>query len=484
MHDGDSPICSLNASVTSHTTVRKGPSGYTMYVILVKCADKNLSWTVSRRFSEFQELYDSLSFKTSSLPNFPAKKWLFNLNPDFLDGRRIELDLFISQLVTINFVLSLDELSNFLKLKEHGVIYLCPSDACFDPSFPIVEFVDNEFGYNRFIFNSLDVFSASLAISVGEDANIASKVDSYVLNFKLPWEKESPRLPVGCAILWTRNSERLWKATGIRNYECPASAVVCDLVSGGFCFVGLETGIIKRYTITADQTFQIGKDVSLHNLRVTGLLLDTKRKLLLSASRDKSVILYDFADDVIVSRLTFPDDDSSIMSFEGDLAENRVFLGTTRGLVHIVDFAHGQLHVVGVLNGHDSVIRALCYEPKASFRYLFSGDFDGIVNIWKVGPRGDEGIARSVGLLKGGPPSKIKSIAFCVELMYAFVGHDCGSLAIWNTKNATLVSVVKLHTAGIVSLTWVYVTRLLLSVSRDGRSSVRNTTVLSFIDVF
>jgi len=74
------------------------PQGHALFDVLVKCT--NASWTISKRFSEFDELLSVLRTSlepalAATLPSLPAKTWTRNNSDDFLAKRLSELRDFL-----------------------------------------------------------------------------------------------------------------------------------------------------------------------------------------------------------------------------------------------------------------------------------------------------------------------------------------------------------------------------------------------------
>jgi hypothetical protein len=194
---------SINSCMTYETQ-----TPHTVYVVSV-IWDRDHSWTVSRRFSEFASLHMTLSNKVAGLPELPPKKMVFNLDPNFVNERRYLLDKYISALVKVEPILVFPEVQSFLKLQEHG-IHIAPLGDTIPSS--IEKFRDPQFGINTIEIDEKE----GIAISVDENANIVSRIDSFFLNIKMPWEDKSVGVPVGCFVVWKKNSKGTWAAAVIR----------------------------------------------------------------------------------------------------------------------------------------------------------------------------------------------------------------------------------------------------------------------------
>jgi WD40 repeat protein len=159
------------------------------------------------------------------------------------------------------------------------------------------------------------------------------------------------------------------------------------------------------------------------------------------------------------------------MSMASDVDNERIFVGTANGEIKVFSYSRDSFKLMTTLSGHTGTVRALHFE--ASEQYLFSGGFDFNAMIWKIGERGSESAeSKRVGLLRGGSPSRIKSVNFCPIRRQVFAGHQNGMLTTWNTRDGSVLNVVPLHTSDIVDLLWNQEKEQLISCSRDGFSNV------------
>lgn len=83
-----------------HTT---HADGYALYLLTVKCGTQ--SWTVQRRYSEFDDLLAGLRTVLTGpgleLPALPPKTWSRDLSPDFLSERTRALAAFLHGLLRL-----------------------------------------------------------------------------------------------------------------------------------------------------------------------------------------------------------------------------------------------------------------------------------------------------------------------------------------------------------------------------------------------
>jgi hypothetical protein len=112
-----SPLCPIAVSVPA-TRTSEGQAPATYYIVLVKFGESN-SWTVSKRFADFDVLHAALEKKTTQLPAMPAKTWFKSFDPDFVEQRRGELEVYLRALVASRVALNARELHDFFKMPEN-----------------------------------------------------------------------------------------------------------------------------------------------------------------------------------------------------------------------------------------------------------------------------------------------------------------------------------------------------------------------------
>jgi hypothetical protein len=117
-----------------------------LYVILVKWGVDN-SWTVSRRFQEFDVLNTTLLKKIQHGLPFPAKTWFKSFEPDFVEQRRAELQLYLQGLANSRVGLNAIEFKNFLELSVNvpGIDEYLPSMR--------ITLQDPKFGVNAHVYD-------------------------------------------------------------------------------------------------------------------------------------------------------------------------------------------------------------------------------------------------------------------------------------------------------------------------------------------
>lgn len=85
----------------------------------------NVSWIVKRRYSEFAELNATLTRDQGLNKDLlPPKKFVGNLDPRFIDQRRILLELYLNRIFQLLLKTMPTSLANFLDLGNHDVMFI------------------------------------------------------------------------------------------------------------------------------------------------------------------------------------------------------------------------------------------------------------------------------------------------------------------------------------------------------------------------
>jgi len=96
--------------------------GFTAYNIIICeyfAPKEYITWSIKRRYREFESLYNTLTSKgIKDLPEFPRKKVpLFSNDPEFMDSRKVQLQLNLSKWLE-NPTCHIDELFTFIDLSN------------------------------------------------------------------------------------------------------------------------------------------------------------------------------------------------------------------------------------------------------------------------------------------------------------------------------------------------------------------------------
>ncbi|KAF6216886.1 hypothetical protein GE061_001236 [Apolygus lucorum] len=97
--------------------------GVVYYDILIQIG--NVSWNVSRRYNEFSQLNTAL-IKEQGINKYllPPKRFVGNANPEFVDQRRCQLELYLNTVFKLLVKTMPSELASFLEFEEHDIMFI------------------------------------------------------------------------------------------------------------------------------------------------------------------------------------------------------------------------------------------------------------------------------------------------------------------------------------------------------------------------
>ena len=99
---------------------------------------------------------------------------------DALNQRKAKLEKFLSDCVNRKDIMATDYIKEFLELDRHS------PHLTFNSPEKTHEFTQLPLGIRDFYY----YYDENLMFTVCSDMNIASRVDSYITNVNLPWEKK------------------------------------------------------------------------------------------------------------------------------------------------------------------------------------------------------------------------------------------------------------------------------------------------------
>ena len=165
-------------------------------------------------------------------------------------------------------------IKNFLELEKHSpnLTYNSPEKK--------YELTEIPLGIRDFYY----LQEESIMFAACSDMNIASRVDSYITNVNLPWEKSDNYITVGAVFAFKLNFkassesgifERRWAKsfptqTGVINYSLDKNILMVGLDNGKFILY--QTGLDTKFT-----EYELLYEGKPHSARVMGLDIDVKK---------------------------------------------------------------------------------------------------------------------------------------------------------------------------------------------------------------
>ena len=140
-----------------------------------------MKWLVEKRYSEFFDLYNSLAKLVNNCPTPPSKSFFKMKSYDELTKRKVQLDQFLKACVIRKDIVSSDIFREFIEIEKHSpeLSITGPIKVSEAPELPL--------GIRDMIY----LKNENLMLIACSDMSITSRLDAYVTNFNLPWEKKN-----------------------------------------------------------------------------------------------------------------------------------------------------------------------------------------------------------------------------------------------------------------------------------------------------
>lgn len=112
---GPLPQGPLKARVVAADSIRGADSLKEVVVYKIRATDATREWTVSRRYSNFEQLHRQLRDVPAYRLKLPPKRLFPNPTPDFVEERRQQLDSYLQQLLQEHLLQGTVEVAEFLR---------------------------------------------------------------------------------------------------------------------------------------------------------------------------------------------------------------------------------------------------------------------------------------------------------------------------------------------------------------------------------
>jgi hypothetical protein len=148
---------------------------------------------MEKRYSEFDDLYKALAKLLPNVPLLPGKSFFKITSYDGLNKRKNQLEQFLKDCVARKDILNNEAFRDFIEIDKHS------PEMAFNNPVLLSEFNEFPLGIRDFIYLKYE----NVIFAVCSDMNIASRLDSYLTNVNLPWEKKTDaHISVGAAFAY------------------------------------------------------------------------------------------------------------------------------------------------------------------------------------------------------------------------------------------------------------------------------------------
>ena len=417
-------------------------------------------WNLDKRYSEIDALHKTLSKLYPNIPPMPGKTLFKIKNRDQLENRKKQLEFFLRECAKRKDIESNDTFKGFLEIDKHSpdLVYNAPS----------IVYENNELpqGVRDFYYFE----EANIMYIVCCDMKIASRLDAYVTNVNLPWEKKTEaHISVGSVFAFkviqdkkgqTHSFEKLWaksfpEQTGVVNFDKE------NLVLQ----VGLDSGTVVFYKTSEESKYLDYEElckIKPHTARVMGLAFDAKPGYIYSCGSDNKFMLSEIN---YLSNITeIAQSNAGYTNLEFDKKNERIFLTNEAGILSVFLTNTFPPSLVNVIQTHSThCIRGL--DIDYTKQYIFTGTNKGDISILDLGLPGKEKLIKEISYFGGN--LEIRIIRFNAGDRELYTGDQKGKITVWSLKTGQSIYAWQAHQGAITQMEYNPKTRQLLSMAKD-----------------
>ena len=418
-------------------------------------------WSLLKRYSEFESLHKNLSQLIPNVPTIPGKSLFKLTSKEALEKRKNHLESFLHECVNRKDIMASEYLKVFLELEKHS-----PNLTYNSP--------EKKYELREIPLGIRDLYylqEESIMFAACSDMNIASRVDSYITNVNLPWEKNEDYVTVGALFVFKLNFgassessifERRWAKsfptqTGVINYSLEKNILMVGLDNGKFIL--FQTGLDSKYT-----EYELLYEGKPHSARVMGLDIDPKKNLCYTCSSDKKFMMTYL--DEKNRHIEIANIQAGYTNLFFDKANERIFLTNEIGQVLIYLTNEEIPSLVKIVQTHSkNVIRGLDINLKKY--YIFTSSMKGDISILDLGNPGREKFIEELSYF--GAESQLRLVRYNEENNELLTGDQDGRVIVWNLKLGKTIYTWKAHIGAITQMIYDSAHKILITGGKDKR---------------
>lgn len=399
-------------------------------------------WEVQKRFSEFDQLLQSLDqSRYAGLPKLPAKTLLGSpTDTAAIEERKVQLRLVLNDLLFRPDTRTSQQLRQFLSLD----LNLDISATSLQPD-AIRTFEDPRFG----VSGICAVPRASMLFVTHEDSTHLSRLGRV-------WSVVEPD-ELGALHLWAHSNDGSWKRLFSKTFGIKVRAL-CWEESTRQCFVGLEDGKIEAYSVPSD-TLQptLVQTLELHHKSPVTHLCASPRRLL-SLGFDTALRVIDVRSRQLhcggrLGKRLKNELDYLTTAYLDDV-EDRAFIGTSGGDMFIMGIEKNPPSFLHSIEFGSSPVAAMV---RCNDTFLVA--HGAVVSVMGWAPKGSENRITQLGNQRSkhlsAEETSILSLDVAPERKLVFGGYADGSVAIWLNKEAEASVVLRAHQCDVTKIVWI-----------------------------
>lgn len=276
----------ITIQITSTSDRGSDKKQVTFYIIEIYNHFSKKSWTIEKRYSEFDALYKTIYKLYPKCPTIPGKSFLgMGLKSQEKEKRKNQLDNFLKECAARKDIMNSEIFRDFIDFDKNS-----PENTSFTHQ-KINEFTELPLGVRDFVYLKYD----KVCFVACSDMNITSRIDAYITNVNFPWEKKTDsHITVGAVFAFKTHEdpstheisfEKLWA----KSYPIQTGVLAWDSESNTLA-VGLDDGKIFFYKTSAESGYLYYEqicEIKPHTDRVMGIAIDAKAGYIYSVGSDK-----------------------------------------------------------------------------------------------------------------------------------------------------------------------------------------------------
>lgn len=420
----------------------------TFYKIEINFNDAK--WELKKRYNAFAQLNDVLKKTHGNLPQLPEKTIMAVKKPEEINKRREGLEKYLQALVSKTDVYGNALFVKFLELDSHKPELAINAIDC------LGKITHRVHGFRDLVFTH----DLSRYFSVTSDTKVSSRIDSYITNLNMPWDKQEkdkgPLLPLGNLEGFSKDpksSDRFaYERNWIKIYK--SQAICCDYSEKlNIVAAGCDDGTVNVYQLNKDNIEDV-VDVSTnksHSDRVMRIIIDEAGERIYSIGEDKNFVVFDIKAKNVVSQFSCSKNKLTDMVID---TENKIaYVGDRGGLVIVIKIANPPTAKQSVrISAKGAAIRGMAADFASNLLFFVTHE-DNSVHSYKIHtPSDPEGKLERQHSIVG--PAKPRVAKYYGERNELYVGHQDGLLSVYNfdTNNTSPIYSGKVHETNINAL--------------------------------
>ena len=432
----------------------------TFYKIEVYDIYSKENWILEKRYSEIDALHKTLSKLYPNIPPMPGKTLFKIKDHDQLEKRKKQLEIFLKECANRKDIVSNESFKGFMDIDKHS------PEMTFNA--PTILYENNELPLG--VRDCIYYEEGQILFLVCCDMNITSRVDAYITNVNLPWEKKTDQhISVGAVFAFKviedkrGNSyyfDKLWaksfpEQTGVVNFNKSSLVLQVGLDSGSIIFY--RTSIESKYL-----AFDEAINFKPHSSRVMGLSYDDIQGYIYSCSSDKKFMVSEFNDPSAIREIA--ESAYGYTALIHDQQNGRIFLTNEGGILSVFSTNVYPPNLTTVIQTHTSnCIRALDIDFYK--QYIFTGTNKGDISVLDLGMPGKEKLIKEISYFGGN--LEIRILRYNPDNHELYSGDQKGKITVWSLKTGQSIYAWQAHSGAITQMRYNRRKKQLLAVAKD-----------------